>query len=162
MHLPTPADKRELYRRVESQAVALLGQGHAEVALDDVARMACLATVLKWTLPDLTFAGFYRLAAPDLLLIGPYQGEVLACPTIPLNRGVCGTAAARAETVIVPDVSRFPGYLACDAETRSEIVVPVICSGRLTAVLDLDSHRLAAFDEVDRECLERLVQASFP
>jgi GAF domain-containing protein len=104
------------------------------------------------------WAGFYRVVEPGVLLrVGPYQGTI-GCLDIAFGRGVCGTAAAERRTVIVPDVDEFPGHIACDSKSRSEIVVPVAdARGDLIAVLDVDSERLAAFDEVDARWLERLV-----
>jgi GAF domain-containing protein len=104
------------------------------------------------------WTGFYRVVEPGALLrVGPYQGN-LGCLEIAFGRGVCGTAAAERRTVIVPDVERFPGHIACDARSRSEIVVPVTdASGVLIAVLDIDSEHPAAFDETDARWLERFV-----
>jgi GAF domain-containing protein len=99
-------------------------------------------------LPDLNWVGFYFLQGQELVL-GPFQGKV-ACVRIPVGRGVCGTAAERRDTVIVADVSAFPGHIACDAASRSEIVVPLIQHGQLKGVLDLDSAQLARFDAQDR------------
>jgi GAF domain-containing protein len=105
------------------------------------------------------WTGFYRVVEPGrLLLIGPYQGT-LGCMEIEFGRGVCGTAAAEKRTVIVEDVNAFPGHIACDARSRSEIVVPVFDANRnLIAVLDIDSDQPAAFNEEDREGLERVVE----
>ncbi|HEX8153597.1 MAG TPA: GAF domain-containing protein, partial [Thermoanaerobaculia bacterium] len=102
------------------------------------------------------WTGFYRVCG-DRLVVGPYIGT-LGCLQIAIGKGVCGTAAARRETVIVPDVNQFPGHIACDAASKSEIVVPVFGpDGELIAVLDVDSDRLAAFDEEDRQWLEKIV-----
>lgn len=102
------------------------------------------------------WVGFYRYVGGELV-IGPYQGT-LGCLRIALDRGVCGAAASRRETILVPDVHQFPGHIACDHRSRCEIVVPVFDGeGKLTAVLDVDSDRVNDFDEVDRENLERLV-----
>jgi GAF domain-containing protein len=106
-------------------------------------------------LPALNWAGFYFLRGEELVL-GPFQGKV-ACVRIPLGRGVCGTAAARRETLVVPDVNAFPGHIACDADSRSEIAVPLIRSGALLGVLDLDSPRADRFDQDDARGLEGLV-----
>lgn len=103
------------------------------------------------------WTGFYRVVAPELLRVGPYQGT-LGCLEIPFGKGVCGAAAATRRTVLVPDVHAFPGHIACDARARSEIVVPVFDgAGALIAVFDVDSAAPAAFDERDRAGLERVL-----
>ena len=123
---------------------------------DSIARMANAAAVLHEAF-GFWWTGFYRVSGKELVL-GPFQGPV-ACMRIPFGRGVCGTAWARNETVVVPDVEAFPGHIACSSASRSEIVVPVHGpDGVVTAMLDIDSDRLAAFDEVDRASLERMVK----
>lgn len=125
-------------------------------SLDEIALMATINSVLANEFETYFWTGFYRVCG-DRLVVGPYIGTV-GCLQIAMGKGVCGTAAARRETVIVPDVERFPGHIACDARSRSEIVVPVFDrDGVLIAVLDVDSERLAAFDEIDRSGLERIV-----
>ena len=106
-------------------------------------------------LPDLNWAGFYFREGAELVL-GPFQGKP-ACVRIPVGKGVCGAAAARAAAVLVPDVRQFPGHIACDPDSRSELVVPLIEAGMVSGVLDLDSPLPARFDEDDREGCERLV-----
>jgi GAF domain-containing protein len=124
---------------------------------DDITGMATLASLLHHSFGNL-WTGFYRVAAPQLLRVGPYQGTV-GCLEIAFGRGVCGTAAAERRTMIVPDVSRFPGHITCDPRSKSEIVVPVFDrAGSLTAVLDIDSERRAAFDQADADGLERIVR----
>ena len=124
---------------------------------DDITGMATLASLLHHSFGHL-WSGFYRVVGPQLLRVGPYQGT-LGCLEITFGRGVCGTAAAERRTVIVPDVSRFPGHITCDARSKSEIVVPVFDrAGSLTAVLDIDSERRAAFDQADADGLERIVR----
>ena len=118
---------------------------------DAIANMANVASLLWQYLPDLNWAGFYRNVGDELVL-GPFQGNV-ACVRIRFGKGVCGTAAAEQRTVIVPDVEQFPGHIACDAGSRSEIVVPIVRRGEVVAVLDLDSYDLAAFDGADAEGL---------
>jgi GAF domain-containing protein len=119
---------------------------------DDVAGMATLSSMLHHAFGFL-WTGFYRVVAPDLLRVGPYQGT-LGCLEIAFGRGVCGTAAAERRTVVVPDVNRFPGHIACDARSRSEIVLPVLDrNDQLIAVLDIDSEQLARFDQQDAESL---------
>ncbi len=123
--------------------------------LDDIALMATINSVLSNAFEEFYWTGFYRVCGPRLV-VGPYIGTV-GCLQIEFGRGVCGTAAARKETVIVPDVSKFHGHIACDARSRSEIVVPVFDpSGSLQGVLDVDSDKLDAFDDVDREWLEKI------
>jgi GAF domain-containing protein len=142
--------KAEQYRLLERQLGALL-----EGETDGIARMSNVAAVLHETF-GFWWTGFYRVAGNELVL-GPFQGPV-ACMRIPFGKGVCGTAWARNETVVVPDVEAFPGHIACSSTSRSEIVVPVHGpGGAVCAVLDIDSDRLAAFDGVDRTGLERIV-----
>ena len=142
--------KAEAYAAAEAQIAAVLD------GMDDpISAMATMACVLHHGFGHL-WTGFYRAVSPSLLRVGPYQGS-LGCLEIALPRGVCGTAAAERRTVVVPDVEAFPGHIACDGRSRSEIVVPVLDrAGALLAVLDVDSDRLAAFDEVDARALERL------
>jgi GAF domain-containing protein len=136
-------------------------KGHNDAILegisDDVTAMATIAALVQHAFGHL-WTGFYRAVVPgQLLRVGPYQGS-LGCLEIPFGQGVCGKAAAEGKTVIVPDVNRFPGHITCDARARSEIVVPVLDQrGDLIAVLDIDSEQLDAFEEDDREGLERLV-----
>ena len=123
---------------------------------DMIANMANVATMIHETF-GCWWTGFYRVVADELVL-GPFQGP-LACSRIKRGRGVCGTAWAEAQTQVVPDVDRFPGHIACSSASRSEIVVPMLVGGEVTAVLDIDSSRLNTFDEVDRLWLERIVAA---
>ena len=143
-------EKAEKYRLLERQVAALL-EGETDV----IAKMANVAAVLHETF-GFWWTGFYRVAGDELVL-GPFQGPV-ACMHIPFGKGVCGTAWMRNETVVVPDVEQFPGHIACRSASRSEIVVPVHGpDGAVTAVLDIDSDRLATFDEEDRVWLEKIV-----
>ena len=121
---------------------------------DMIANMANVAAMIHETF-GFWCTGFYRVVADELVL-GPFQGP-LACSRIKRGRGVCGTAWAAAQTQVVPDVDRFPGHIACSSASRSEIVVPMLVGGEVTAVLDIDSSRLNTFDEVDRLWLERIV-----
>lgn len=124
--------------------------------LDDIALMATINSVLANQFDYYFWTGFYRVCG-DRLIVGPYIGTI-GCLQIQIGRGVCGTSAAKRETVIVPDVTKFPGHIACDAKSKSEIVVPVFApDGELIAVLDVDSDQLDAFDDVDREGLEKIV-----
>lgn len=142
-------DKAAGYRELEQQLSALL---HGE--RDAIANLANAAALIYQSLPDLNWVGFYRLVGTELVL-GPFQGKP-ACVRIPVGKGVCGTAAARRETVLVPDVHEFPGHIACDVASRSEIVVPLIKDGKLLGVLDLDSPRAGRFDALDQSGLEAL------
>ena len=125
---------------------------------DCVANMANLAALICEFVPDLNWAGFYRMVESDAgaeLVLGPFIGRP-ACIRIPVGRGVCGTAAATGETQLVVDVHAFPGHIACDAASRSELVVPVVRSGKVFAVIDLDSPSPARFTLEDAEGIERL------
>jgi GAF domain-containing protein len=125
---------------------------------DRIACAANMSALLYWSLPDLNWVGFYLVEERSGdLLVGPFQGKP-ACVRIPVGRGVCGTAAARRQTVLVRDVHEFPGHIACDSASNSEVVVPILSGGRLLGVLDLDSPSLARFDEDDARGLEALVQ----
>ena len=149
--------KSELYREILLDLGAVL-----EGLRDPIAAMASCACILHERLPYASWAGFYRVVAPRLLRVGPYQGP-LGCLEISFDRGVCGAAARERATQLVPDVDAFPGHIACDASARSEIVVPIHDpEGDLIAVLDLDSRQPAAFDEVDRENLERVAELLRP
>lgn len=114
--------------------------------------LANASACLMQQLPDVSWAGFYLLSGQTLYL-GPFQGKV-ACTKIPLGKGVCGTAAQKRQTIVVPDVHQFPGHIACDRESRSEIVVPLIASGRVVGVLDLDSNTEGRFTQADAAVLE--------
>lgn len=122
---------------------------------DIIANMANMAAMLHETF-GFWWTGFYRVIGNELVL-GPFQGP-LACTRIAYGRGVCGTAWKERRTVVVPDVEQFPGHIACSAASRSEIVVPVVRSGEITAVLDIDSVRLDTFDQTDAEFLNRMVE----
>jgi len=144
------------YQRVVSTLEAVL---NTEPPLTDVAKMATISSVLHTEFPYWTFCGFYSVISPSLLEIGPYQGHVLACTHIRFGKGVCGTVASSQETLIVDDVLTYPNYIACDAETRSEIVVPVTQNGTLIAVLDIDAPTVAEFSQdVDQLFLEKIVK----
>jgi GAF domain-containing protein len=142
--------KSDAYRELQSQLSALLAGER-----DGLANCANMSALLYETLPELNWVGFYFLRKHELVL-GAFQGRV-ACVRIALGRGVCGTAAERRETVIVEDVHAFPGHIACDSASRSEIVVPLIHQGQLLGVLDLDSPRVARFDQEDGRGLGTLV-----
>jgi GAF domain-containing protein len=136
------ADKAELYRQLGDAADALTA-GEP----DAIANMANLSALLSEGLPDLNWAGFYRNVGGELVL-GPFQGRA-ACIRIPFGKGVCGTAASTREPQCVEDVNAFPGHIACDSASASELVVPIVHEGRLIGVLDLDSPSKARFDQAD-------------
>ncbi len=123
---------------------------------DATANSANLAALVFHTLPELNWAGFYWLKG-GVLVLGPFQGKP-ACVRIALGKGVCGTAARERRTIVVPDVNAFPGHIACDAASRSELVVPIIQGDRVLGVLDLDSPRLARFDAEDASGVEALLR----
>jgi L-methionine (R)-S-oxide reductase len=139
--------KAELYRIVAEQLQSLI-----RAESDWIANLANAAALIFQSVPDLNWAGFYLLK-DDELVVGPFQGKV-ACVRIQIGKGVCGTAAEQRKTVIVPDVHEFPGHIACDSASRSEIVVPLIRQGELIGVLDLDSPSLGRFDDEDAVGLE--------
>ncbi|WP_166336322.1 GAF domain-containing protein [Sphingobacterium chungjuense] len=141
--------KEEQYQALVPQIKALI-----DYEADFVANMANLAAALKEQF-NFFWVGFY-LVKEEQLVLGPFQGPV-ACTRIAHNRGVCGTAWAKAETIIVPDVDAFPGHIACSSLSRSEIVLPVIHEGNCIGVLDVDSADLNSFDEVDAQYLQEMI-----
>ena len=150
LSLPATADRAELYDALLPQVAAVIG------GTDDlIANLANVAAMLKHAF-DFHWVGFYRVTAPGLLVLGPFQGP-LACVTIPFGKGVCGKAAAERKTVVVPDVDRFPGHIVCSSLSKSEIVVPLVHQGETKLVLDIDSDKLDDFHEVDQGCLEQVV-----
>lgn len=149
---PSPdCPKPEAYRQLVEAADALT-TGEP----DAIANMANIAALLWDFLPDLNWAGFYRMVDGELVL-GPFMGRP-ACIRIPLGKGVCGVAAADAETQLVEDVHAYSGHIACDSVTNSELVVPVLRDGDVVAVIDLDSPSKARFDGEDRAGIERLAE----
>jgi L-methionine (R)-S-oxide reductase len=145
------ASKAEFYASYNRQLAAVL-QGER----DWICNLAQTSALLMQLLPDLNWAGFY-LRKDGELVLGPFQGKV-ACVRIKVGQGVCGTAAARRETVIVPNVHEFPGHITCDSASNSEIVIPLLHRGELLGVLDLDSPRLARFDSADAAGLAESVR----
>lgn len=145
------APKSELYRDLVSAADAITS-GEP----DTVANMANIAALLWEYLPDVNWTGFYRMLDGELVL-GPFQGKA-ACIRIPMGKGVCGTAASTGETQLVEDVHAFPGHIACDANSASELVVPVKRDGKVIAVIDLDSPSLNRFDADDAAGIETLAK----
>src|SRR5262245_14758606 len=147
--IETP-DKTEFYRDLCQQLRSLL-----EGERDPVANAANTSALLFDLLPDVNWAGFYFLRGGNELIVGPFQGRP-ACVRIPVGRGVCGTAVERRQSILVEDVHAFPGHIACDAASRSELVVPLIRDGKALGVLDLDSPRPARFDAADLAGIERV------
>jgi GAF domain-containing protein len=143
--------KAELYSHLQLQLRSLL-----EGERDFIANAANFSSLLYHSLPDLNWAGFYLLKDGELVL-GPFQGKP-ACVRIEIGKGVCGTAAQHQQTIIVENVHEFPGHIACDSASNSEIVVPLIRDGEVMGVLDLDSPLLGRFDEEDAEGLNELVK----
>ena len=153
-----PANKADRYAEVEAEVLAVL-EGEPNLT----ARMATVASMLADAFDDFFWTGFYVVAPDkaDELVVGPYQGT-LGCLRIAFGRGVCGTAAATRQTQIVEDVHAFPGHIACDSRSASEIVVPVLdAAGELIAVFDVDATTPTAFDVVDQAGLERLMAKVF-
>lgn len=147
--IASDAPKAELYSELLKAADALTADEP-----DGVANMANVAALLWQFLPDLNWAGFYRMLGDELVL-GPFQGKA-ACIRIPLDKGVCGAAARTSTSQLVEDVHAFPGHIACDAASRSELVVPVVQGDTVIAVIDLDSPLPARFDDEDRQGIESL------
>ncbi|MCE2729298.1 GAF domain-containing protein [Sphingorhabdus sp.] len=148
--IDTNAPKSEIYRELVKSADALTS-GES----DGVANMSNIAALLWEFLPDVNWTGFYRVVDGELVL-GPFQGKA-ACIRIPFGRGVCGAAAQTGETQLVEDVHAFPGHIACDANSASELVVPVMRNGQVIAVVDLDSPSRGRFDHDDALGIESLV-----
>ena len=145
-------DKSAFYRELAQQLEGLLsGEG------DAIANAANTAALLFTTLPDLNWAGFYFLKSPDELVLGPFQGNP-ACVRIAVDRGVCGAAVAQRRTMLVEDVHAFADHIACDAASRSELVVPLIRDGRILGVIDLDSPHVARFDRDDQRGIEAVAE----
>ena len=152
-----PTDKKELYTLLAEQLTALTdGEPHA------IPNLANCSALLFYALKDINWAGFYltqtnETTGKEYLLLGPFQGKT-ACIRIPSGRGVCGTALATGEIQLVEDVHKFPGHIACDSASNSEIVLPIRKNGKIVGVLDIDSPIVARFDEEDREGLQKLVE----
>ena len=147
--------KPALYKDVAASLAALL-----EGETDALANLANAVALLAGALEKINWCGVYLMRGGELVL-GPFQGKP-ACVRIALGKGVCGTAAARRETLVVPDVNAFPGHIACDAASRSEIVVPILAGGKLRGVLDVDAPEPDRFDAEDQAGLEAFVEALVP
>jgi len=150
LHIPKTDNREEVYRSLIPQLEALIGNEE-----DAIAIMSNVAAVLSKSF-GFFWVGFYIVKNNELVL-GPFQGD-LACFRIQKGKGVCGTAWETGETVLVSDVSTFPGHIACSSESRSEIVVPIMINGEVVAVLDVDSKTLNDFDELDKKWLERIAE----
>lgn len=150
IYIRPEADKEEKYKELIPQLRALV-----ETEKDEVANMANLAAALRQTF-GFFWVGFYRVVEEELIL-GPFQGPV-ACTRIRQGKGVCGTAWAEGRTLVVTDVEQFPGHIACSAESKSEIVVPIRRKGQIVGVLDIDSDTLCTFDAIDATYLEEIVR----
>ena len=150
--IPRHDSKERLYAELAAQARALF-----EGERDATANAANLSSLVFHSLPGLNWSGFYWLKDGGLVL-GPFQGKP-ACVRIAIGKGVCGTAARDRKTIVVPDVHKFPGHIACDSASNSEIVVPIVRGGRVVGVLDVDSPEFARFDAEDARGLEALVAA---
>ena len=146
-----PTDKREMYALLLKQLIALM-----EGERRPLPHLCNAAALIYGALKDINWAGFYLLEE-DGLLLGPFQGKP-ACILIPLGKGVCGTAAQEDRTIIVDDVHQFPGHIACDSASRSEIVIPLRVDGRVIGVLDIDSPSVSRFDDNDLKGLEELTR----
>ncbi|HEV7747509.1 MAG TPA: GAF domain-containing protein [Pyrinomonadaceae bacterium] len=148
---PDVSSKSELYANLQLQLRSLL-----EGERDFIANAANFAALLYHAVPDLNWAGLYLRKGSELVL-GPFQGQP-ACVRIPLGKGVCGTAAEQRQTILVDNVNEFPGHIACDSASNSEIVVPLLAQEKLIGVLDLDSPLLARFDDEDAKGLNELAE----
>jgi L-methionine (R)-S-oxide reductase len=148
---PDTADKKTLYAEIHRALQAIL-TGESDLT----ANLANAAALLFWSLPAINWAGFYLLKQQELVL-GPFQGKI-ACVRIKLGQGVCGDAAEQRQTLVVTNVHEFPGHIACDSTSNSEIVVPIIKNDVLIGVLDIDSPELARFDHDDKIELQKFVQ----
>ena len=148
LYIPKVATKEEVYMSLYPQLKALIGDES-----DQIANMANITSALKEAF-DFFWIGFYRVVA-ERLVLGPFQGPI-ACTSIAFGKGVCGSAWEEAKTIIVPDVDKFPGHIACSSQSRSEIVVPVKHNNTVVAVLDVDSDELDSFNETDSYWLEKI------
>jgi GAF domain-containing protein len=146
-----------MQKKQEYETVLLATKGLVEDRQLPISLYANLSALLKQTLSDVSWVGFYLFNGTALYL-GPFQGKV-ACVDITLDRGVCGLAARTKKTVIVPDVHQFPGHIACDEGSNSEIVIPLVKNKQLIGVLDIDSYSFARFDKVDQNYLEKFIQS---
>lgn len=154
LFVPQAATKADKYEALLPQIDALIG-GEPDLT----ANLANIAAALKYGM-GFFWVGFY-LVKEDQLVLGPFQGPI-ACTRINLGKGVCGTAWKEARTIVVPNVDEFPGHIACSGDSKSEIVVPIVQSGKVVGVLDVDSDKLNEFDEADQRYLEKLMDMVQP
>jgi L-methionine (R)-S-oxide reductase len=143
---------------LDEQYINLIEQINSLLDRNDnwISSLSNLAAVLKQAFDKISWVGFY-LFDGRMLYLGPFQGK-LACTTIELGKGVCGTSAQKRESIVVPDVNKFPGHIFCDADSKSEIVIPIIKNGKLFGVLDLDSSSYNSFNEIDKKYLEVIIE----
>lgn len=151
LEIKKDAKESEKYELLMKQVKSLLSK-------DDrlITNLSNLAAALNQTFNKISWVGFY-LYDGEILYLGPFQGKV-ACTKIQIGKGVCGTAAAKGETIIVPDVNKFPGHIFCDPDSKSEIVVPMFKNNKLIGVLDVDSDSYNSFDETDKKYLEEIIK----
>jgi GAF domain-containing protein len=154
LHIPENLTKEEKYKTIIPQIASLI-DGEENL----IANLANTVSVLKHTFEYYLWVGFYFIDEKNKseLVLGPYQGKV-ACTRLKVGKGVCGTAAAEKKTVLVEDVNKFPGHIFCDADSKSEIVIPLFKNNEVTAVLDIDSGEYSAFDLIDKKYLEEIVK----
>lgn len=153
-------DKAAQYEQIQKHLRAVFAAEGQGEPVSDMVKMVTINSILYHELDYFDWVGFYLKVGENRLEIGPYQGTV-GCFFIPFGKGVCGTVAATGKTVIVPDVNAFTGHIACDARTRSEIVIPVYQNSELWGVFDVDSHQPAAFDHIDQYYLENILTEWF-
>lgn len=153
--IDTSLPKEKVYEEMQQQIAALIN-GEPDLT----ANLANTVSVLNLGLPSTTWVGAYVMKAGELVL-GPFQGKP-ACVRITVGKGVCGTAVEKKQTVVVPDVSKFPGHIYCDPDSKSEIVVPIVANGIVYGVLDLDSNELNAYDDTDQKYLESIAAMLVP
>mgnify|MGYP002725707151 CR=1 FL=1 len=151
--------KSSCYSALLHEAEMLLGEGGKYIP-DQIGRMAISAAILFRHLPDLVFAGYY-INQESELIIGPYQGNIIACTPIQMGKGACGTCVKKREPIIIPDVRNYPNYIACDGETLSEIVLPVFVNNNLIGVLDIDGRHADQFNDDDAQQLTTFLRMIF-
>ena len=150
LQLPESGSREDIYRAILPQIDAVM------TGVDDlIANLANTAAILKQAF-DFHWVGIYRTTAPEMLMLGPFQGP-LACVSIPFDKGVCGAAAKGQKAVVVEDVDAFPGHIACSSLSKSEIVVPLVAGGETRLVLDIDSDKAGDFGALDQEYLEQII-----
>ena len=149
--------KIKKYQAVAEKLDLLIGSNDDKYNIDKIGKMSLISWAIKNNFPHFIFSGFYIVSRPNILTIGPYQGDVMACSIIPFGKGICGISAEKKKSLIVDDVRKFPEYIACDENTVSEIVVPVLEGEKVTAVLDIDSGLIADFNSIDENKLRSIL-----